>query len=205
MKIPEILFKDWFWLAVIGVVIIIHYFFGKSPAPYKPGKFFLKHKQAIKRGVDIFVILVVVFSWSIPLKMVLMPLLNPSSASISFAEEFKIYIASSSAVTAIGISGSTGVLIGLLSTFRSNLTKIKRIILLVITLMPIIFTGLALLSFPGENAEFSRSTIKMGFVNFSVCMMVNGPAIFAGQHFTRVMWSLMQKLKLVAGEFPDWG
>ena len=203
LKIPEILFTDWFWLAVIAVVIVIHYFFGKPPVPPKPSKFFLKHKKAITRVTDIFVISVVVCGWSIPLMMALKPLLNPSSTPISVAEEVKSNIAISS-IVATGISGSTGALIGLLSTFTSNLTKTKRIILLVISLMPILFTGLTLLSFPLENAESFRSTIKIGLGSFFWCMVVNGPAIFAGQHFTSVMWLLMRKLKLVSGERPDW-
>ena len=203
LRIPEMLFNEWFWLTIIVIGIAIHYFFGKPPAPRKPNKFFFKHKQTITRGLDIFIIFVVVFNWFIPLKIVLRPLLTPSSTALSFAEELKIYIAFSS-VTAIGISGSTGVLIGLLSAFRSILTKTKRIILLAVSLMPIAFIALLLLTAPVEWADLSPSTIKIGLISFFWCMVINGPAIFAGQHFTRVMWSLMHKLKLVSGEYPEW-
>jgi len=99
-------------------------------------------------------------------------------------------------------SGFLGVFIGLLSVFQSNLTKVKRIILLVISLLPIIFTILLLLINHTKEPADSWSTIKLGLGASFGCWLINGPAIVIGKHFLPVAWNILCKLRFVSGEYP---
>jgi hypothetical protein len=206
LKIPKILFNGWFWLAIIAILIAIHYFWGKAPPPKKPGKFYLKHKKTITRITDIFLISVFLLGWftilyrSLPIAFE--PIFNPPSSPLPLAEHFKSALGLFSTV-AIPILGTSGMLIGMLSIFQSNLTKGKRIILIVISLLPIVFTVLLLLITGTEIPEARWSTIKLGLGALAVCWVFNGPAIITGTHFIKVSWAIMRRLKLVSGNLPE--
>jgi len=100
------------------------------------------------------------------------------------------------------ISGFSGFFIGLLSVFQSNLTKAKRIILVVISLLPIIFTILLLLINLTREPADSWSTIKLGLGASFSCWLINGPAIIIGKHFIQVAWAILRALRLVSEEYP---
>ena len=91
--------------------------------------------------------------------------------------------------------------IGMLSIFQSNLTKVKRGILLVISILPIMFTVLLLLIDPTEKPEDSYSVIELCLGSLAGCWMVNGPAIILGKHFFPACWGIMHKLRLVSGDY----
>lgn len=205
LTIPTIFFKGWFWLSLMAIVIVIHYFWGKTPPPPKPSKFFAKHKKTIYKIANIFLIFVVSFAW-VPIiyfstAIALESIFNPSpkpeplSESLRFALAFLL-------IGAIPASGTSGALIGLLSVFHSNLTKGKRTILLIASLLPLIFTILLLLINYTEKPEDCRSIIRLGLGSLAGCWIINGPAIIVGKHFVRVAWSALRILKLVSGDFP---
>jgi hypothetical protein len=205
LTVPKILFNVWFWMAIMAVVIAIHYVWGKPPPPPRKNAFFEKHKQSIIRMTDIFLITVILFGWApliyMSVPMALEPLLNPPRVPLPLTEELKYALAFFS-TGAIYASGTSGVLFGFLRIFQSNLNKVKRLILLVISLLPIVFTALLIFTTPVKEPQYFWSVIKSGLGSFFGCLVVNGPAIVAGQHFIRVAWLLMRKLKLSSGEFP---
>jgi hypothetical protein len=204
LSIPTIFSNVWFWLAIVAVIIVIHYFFGKAPQPCKINPFFKKHKQSIKRTMDIFLIFVILLGW--------VPFLYLSiSTSVESILKYThisnhILVTGPISVFAIGataLSGGSGVLIGLLSVFESNLTKNKRLILSVVSVLPVCFITLALLTTRFDNPESKWTLVKIGLGSLALCWLFNGSAIITGKHIIRVSWLLMRKLKLVSGEFPE--
>jgi len=206
LTIPKIFFNYWLWFALIAIVIAVHFFWGKTPPPPKQSKFFAKHKKTIYRIADIFLILVILFGWvtiiymstSAALESIMLNRtynIEPLSESLRFA-------LASFLISAIPISGISGVCIGSLSVFYSNITKVKRIILLIISLLPIIFTILLLLIKPTEEPELFWLTIKLGLGASFGCWLINGPAIIIGKHFFRAWWAILRALRLVSGDYP---
>jgi hypothetical protein len=199
-SMPTIFASFWFWASIMAVIIAIHYFWGKTPPPAKPGKFFLKYKKTIYNLTDALIILFVVLFWL----LMVIPSINTIRQALSDPEPVKaisLPFALSSFFTAIiDVLGLSGLLLGLLSIFHSNLAAIKRLILLFISLLPISFTILALLVCPAEDRW---STFKLGLISSFICWLINGPAIIIGKHFIVVSWMVMRALRLVSGEFPS--
>lgn len=97
----------------------------------------------------------------------------------------------------ITISGLSGML-GLLSVFQSNLTKTKRVVLLVICLLPMTFTILAL-ALMIDKIEESWSLMKLGLMFSFISFVFNGPAIIVGRHLFQVMRTILRTLRLLPG------
>jgi len=200
LTIPTIFSNQWFWLSLMAVVIALHYFWGKTPPPPKPSKFFTKHKKTITKIGDIFLIsiilLIICLQWfSFPINTALKDFSElPRIGTLELRLICSIFL-----ITMIICSGTAGGLIGLLSVFRSNLTKAKRIILLIVSLLPLTVTIIALSITTTENLW---SFIKIGLIYSSTCWIFNGPAIIAGKHFFWVSWKLLCKLRLASGDYP---
>lgn len=200
LTIPNIFFNIWFWFALIVVIIVINFFRGKSPPPPpKPSKFFAKHKKTITRITDILIICTVLLFGCLlllyPLSIIFTALSKPQAIrAIDLQFAWPAFF-----TTMIVCSGFSGFFIGFLSVFQSDLSKIKRIILLIICLLPPAFTIIALLIEPTEK---SWSLIKFGLTYSSICWLINGPPIIMGKHFVALSWNIMRKLRLVSGEHP---
>ncbi|MGA2172112.1 MAG: hypothetical protein ABSG82_03740 [Sedimentisphaerales bacterium] len=186
-KMPKVFFNAWLWIGIAAVLLAIRYFFGKPQQPRKPSEFYLKHKKTIMRTTDVFLILVILFGW--------IPLIYSNELIMGSVAVFAVW----GTIT----SGISGGLIGLLSVFQSNLTRRKRLILFVVSILPVCFTILALMTVRFDEPETIWLTAKLGFWASVFCWLINGSAIITGQRFTRIVWSLMRKLKLVSGEFPE--
>lgn len=202
LSISKIFFNAWFWLTFVAIIIAIHYFWGKTPPPPKPNKFFTKHKKTITKITDIFLVCTVLFLCLIlifPVSQVFRALSEPQpikAIDLHFAWViFFTYM--------IIISGQTGVLIGFLSVFHSNLTKVKRVFLTIISLLPILFTVLLLLTGPVGEPGYPWSVVKFGVVSLISCWFFNGPAIIVGKHFLQVAWTVMRSLRLVSGDYTE--
>lgn len=199
LTIPKIFFNSLFWLAFMVVIIAIHYLWGKTPPPPKPSKFFTKHKKRITKIVDVGIICFVLIYSSImlffPIAEIFYAVRMPESiraTDLRFAwAAFFLF--------AIVVSGPSGMFIGILSVFQSNITRIKRIILLIICLLPIVFTVLELLISTQDNP---RIVILICLQNSLGSWLVNSPAIITGKHFLPVSWNIMRKLRLVSGDYP---
>ncbi len=204
IAVPEIFYKGWFWWVILLGFVVVVYFVRKKhpPAPPKPSKFYNKHKKSIAKILDVFLIIIVVLGWVpilyMSLSIAVEPIFNPSYRPEMRVESFRTALAFF-LIPAIPLSSVSSVLIGILSVFQSNLTKVKRIILLIICLLPSVFTIIALLIEPTDKPW---SLIKLGLIYSCICWVINGPAIITGKHFFRVWWAIMRALRLVSGEYP---
>ena len=186
----------------MAIIAAIHFFWGKTPHPPKPSKFFTKHKKTINKVMDVciicFVLVYCLLLMSFPVRQIFGALHAPQPIrAIDFHFALAFFL-----MNLIIISGLSGFFIGLLSVFQSNLTKVKRIILFVISLLPIIFTILLLLINHTKEPANSWSTIKLGLGASFGCWLINGPAIIIGKHFFRVSWAILRALRWVSGEYP---
>ncbi len=200
IAIPKILFNGWFWIGLMAIIIIIHFFWGKTPPPPKPNKFFTKHKKTITKICDIFLIFAVLFGWLLLIPNQVMQVLHAQNTpqQIRATEIHSAW--AMLLMLMIACSGLSGALIGLLSVFQSNLTKVKRTILLIICLLPMSFTIVLLPIQPLDNLW---TTIKLGLIYSSICWIINGPAILTGKHFLQMSWAILRKLRLVSGDYQD--
>lgn len=201
-NIPKVLYSEWLWLAIIVVVITIHYFFGKPPPPpQKPNEFFLKHKKTINLALDSILVLMLVFYWMIMSYCTTSPIrgwpkdIPPNPDMNRFALKFFLAFA-------VSDCSWSALMIGMLSVFQSNLTRLKRLLLLLISILPIPLIILSCLVTPHEKTEELQRIVTTGLYSLVICWVFNGPAIITGKHFFRVAWLLLRKLKLVSGEYP---
>ena len=209
ITIANIFFKEWFWLviAIPAIIIVCIHRWKHPPPPPKPRKFLTEHKKTTYKIYDIFLIAIVVLEWvptiymsaSIAVESILSNRtynIEPLSESLRFA--LAIFL-----ICAIPTSSVSAGLIGILSVFQLNITKAKRIILLVISLLPIIFLILFLFINHPEKPVDSRLAIKLSLVSLLGCWLINGPAIITGKHFFQGWWALLCKLRLVSGGYPE--
>jgi hypothetical protein len=200
--IPKILFKQFFWW-IIAFVLIIAFLFArkKSPPPF-PGarksieKFCEKHEKRITKISDIF--------W---ICMILLMAYFSYFMLFTFRADFKIQSESESIrimslqtnrmllfSTLIIWSGVSGFFVGFLSVFQSNITRIKRIILLIVCLLPILFTVIQVLT---GYTESLWSTVQSCICFSAYSWIINMPAVLTGKSFSELMENIHKKIKLM--------
>ncbi len=199
LSIPKLLFSYWFWFAILFFVWIIHYFWGKTPPPPKPNKFFIKHKKTISKVTDIFIILFLVLLWTTLMVMPITKIIKAFSnieptRTIDIKFAFQTLL-----INIIPALGWTCFSIGFLSFFQTNITKAKRVILLGFCLLPVVPTIIELLITDIDNYWM---VIRLCLMSSSTAWIINFPAIIMGKPFTPILWSIMQRLRLVSGDFP---
>jgi len=201
LTVPKIFFNVWFWMAIIAVVAVIHYFWGKTPPPpRKPGKFYLKHKKTITKITDVFIILFILVSCLLLMSFPVIRIFDALFKSPQPSRAIDLHFAWAYLfIKMIICSGFSAMFIGMLSIFQSNLTKVKRLILFIICLLPMVFTIITLLI---ETTEEPWSTVRLGLIFSCNGWVINGPAIILGKHFFPVSWSIIRKLRLVSGDYP---
>lgn len=195
--IPEIFYKGWFWFGIaIPIAFIVHFLRKKSPPPFpKVGTIFKKYRRTILKILDILLICVILFLWLFLLsfnmdffKSLLQP--EPVRAEIQhFERQFLL-------ITLIIASGQSGVFLGLISVFQSNLTKTKRIILLFACLLPVIFTAFLLLT---DKILGYGSIIRLCLYSSFLSWFFNSPAIFLNKPFSQLIEGIVQISKLMFG------
>ena len=167
-----------------------------SATPTAPPKatIFVKHRKLIRKLCDIFLICILLFNLLLFMRIAIPILIDnifkpPSEPEIRAghvqATWFILLMAT------ICFSGLSGMLVGLLSVFQSNLTKAKRLILLIVCLVPIAATILALIIGPYEHAG---SVLKLALISSLGCLLINGPAVLAGRPFFQIMNVFVTKL-----------
>lgn len=87
-------------------------------------------------------------------------------------------------ITLLFFSVIIALMIGLLSPFQKDLSKPKRVFLLIICVLPMVFTVIALVV---EPSGFSWRNIKLYLGSLLACWIVNGPAIILGKTFIEFM------------------
>ncbi|MHC4462541.1 MAG: hypothetical protein ACYS6W_02425 [Planctomycetota bacterium] len=155
---------------------------------------FVKHRKLIRKLCDIFLICILLFNlllfMHIAIPILIKNIFNPPSepeirAGHVEATWFILLTAT------ISLSGLSGVLIGLLSVFQSNLTKVKRGFLLIIIVLPLASFISALLIDPHEDPW---SILKLGLLSLLGCLLVNGPAVLIGKTFFQIINIFVTKL-----------
>jgi hypothetical protein len=197
--LPKILFNQFFWWTIAFVLIVTFYFLRKKSPPPFPGarksieEFCKKHKKKITKISDIFVICIILLWSYIFLPIVLFDLRNPieSESTRTFVQHLGFMC---SFIWLTIWSGISGFWIGLLSIFHSNITIIKRIILLIICLLPIVFTILQMLT---EIIESPWSIIQ-NCLFFSVgSWIINMPSVIVGKSSFELLGNMVKKVQLM--------
>ena len=197
--IPEILYSQRFWLIVgFGLCVAVYFAMRKSPTSNpRIGKFIVKHKRDIKKIIDIFLIYMVLLWSYFPLSFVweiFRDLSESESIRTMSLQSDWMFLFSSLIIW----SGTSGFFVGCLSVFQSNITKIKRIILLIVCLLPIVFTVLHVLT---GITESPWSTVQLCIYCSASSWIVNMPAVLFGKDFFELSGNILQKVKLVFGHY----
>ena len=197
LTIPNIFFEGWIWFAIaIPVSIVLHFLMKKSPHPFpKVGKFCAKHTIGITKILDVLIISLILLSSLLPLSSV-----REVFSSLSYPEPIRktsLQFSWTMLFTSLIFwSGQSGLLVGFISFFNSNLTKTKRIILLIVCLFPIIFTVLLLLI---DNALGPWSIVQICLYSSLGSWIINTPLIFIGKNIFHVFGGILQKVKSLFG------
>ena len=178
--IPKILFSQYFWWIIAFALIVAFRFARKKGPPPFPGagKFFKKHEKSTIKICDIFWICTVLF-WS----------------SLAF---FMLFIFRKELMFIFSIlimwSGTSGFCVGNLSIFHSNITKKKRMILLIVCSLPIVFTILQVLT---GYTESYLSSIQLCLYSLLGSWIINMPAVIVGRSFFELLGNMAKKVKLM--------
>jgi len=203
MAIPGILYKEWFWLVMLLCLVAALSFARRKYPARSPSesKFFSRHKQTIRRAADLFLVACVVLITCPVLLISVQSIFDTASLPQPIrAMGLEAYSAGLSIVFMLW-SGLVGFVIGQLSTFQSNLTRRKRIVLLVMCLLPVAFMLAALAT---VIAELRWSIIQICVGVSWPSWVVNASAILTGEGFFRRLWWIKCKLGLARGDYPDW-
>jgi hypothetical protein len=92
-------------------------------------------------------------------------------------------------------------MIGLLPVFQTNVTRFKRIVLLILCLLPL---GFFLPSEAMAPSESGWIAVKSAPGCSVPGWVVNGPAILTGQPFLAVVWRVMRALRLLSCDYAEW-
>ncbi len=202
--IPEILYSQYFWWIIAFVLIVAFYFARrKSPLPFRGvGKFFEKHKRGITKITDILLICMVLL-----LSYLSYFLLHTVRKDFSVQLELEPYRTMSLQSNRMFLfsllviwSGVSGFFVGLLSVFQSNITKIKRIILLIVCLLPILFTAIQMLT---GYTESLWSTVQLCLYCSAGSWIINMPAVLVGKSFSEILGNIHKKVKLMFSHNAD--
>ncbi len=198
--IPQMFFEDWFWLVIVAGLLVVLHFIRKPysrPCPKShesPGKY----RKVVVAVTDAFLIGTVLFGCTVFLSALREDFrtwhdpLHPQAIRAMHRSLLFIDV--------VVWSGVLDPLIGSLSFFQSNLTRVKRIILLILCLLPALFTVPAVLTSPAEN----RWVVALLGVVFSAPGWIeNGPSVVTGQPLFDIVWRVMRKLHLASGDVPD--
>ena len=191
--ITEILYNHRFWLIVAFILIVaIRFARKKAPPPFPgAGKFFDRHKRDIKKITDLFIICTVLLWFPLFSVLDVFTVQSESEPTGIMTQQLDLVFTFTLLIVWSGISGF---LIGFLSLFRSKITKTKRIILLIVCLLPIVFTVLQILSGAKENLS---STVQLCLLSLVGSWIINMPAVIVGRSFFELLGNTAKKVKLM--------
>ena len=196
------LYRQYFWLIIAFVLLVaIHFAMKKSPSIF-PGvgkflnKFLKKHEKGITKINNIFWICMVLlwsyfwFSMLYIFRMDFTVLSESESIRTMFIKSDRCFLFS----ILIIWSGTSGFFVGFLSFFQSNITKIKRIILLIVCLLPILLTVIQVLTGTTESLWL---TIQL-CIYFSIySWIINMPSVLVGKSLSELLGNIHKKVKLM--------
>jgi hypothetical protein len=197
-SISHVFSNEWLWLTIglliSGTVLAIHRFRGGAPTNSNPPLFLTRHVKTIRlvwivaflSGVAVFVVYPSVLQFSHAL------------ASNGPTRQMELRFAWLSFFGGMAIASAWGgALVGMLPVFQTNMTRFKRIVLLVLCLLPMMFI---MLNSAAASSELDWPVIR----SFSVpCWVINGPAVLTGQPLFQVVGRIMRKLRLTSGDHSE--
>jgi hypothetical protein len=206
--LPKILFSQYFWWIIAFVLLVTFLFVRKKNPPPFPGarksirKFCKKHEKRITKISDIFwicmILLMAYFLYFIlsTFRMDFSVLSESESIRTKFIKSDRWFIFS----TLIIWSGISGFFVGFLSFFQSNITKIKRIILLIVCLSPIVFTVIQVLI---DAIESLWWTIELCLFFSAGSWIINMPTVLVGKSSFELFEDILKKSKLILSHHTD--
>jgi len=202
---PKILFSQYFWWTIAFVLIVAFIFVRKKSPPPFPGtgksirKLCKKHEKRITKIFDIFVICLVLLWSYILLPIVWIDLKNPiESDSTRTLVQHLGFMCSFIWLTIW--SGISGFWIGFLSIFHLNITIKKRITLLTVCLLPIIFTILQLLT---DIIESPWLIVQVCFFFSIGSWIINMPAVIVGKSSFELLGNMVKKVQLMLNHHAE--
>ena len=202
--IPGFLYEDWFWLAILlGLFILLRFAKrrGRYPPPFpRIAAFLTRHQKHIVRATDLFIVVSVVLFGGFLLSFLVTDMVKALSAPLPVRATRLQYTWLGGLGAMIFWSGMAALLIGLLSPFHSNLTRRKRVFLLLLCLLPVALTALALAT---ASADVRWSMIQLGAAACSPGWIVNAPPILVGQHCIDFGRRILCKLHLVSSDLSS--
>jgi NO-binding membrane sensor protein with MHYT domain len=209
LAIPRLLYEEWVWMAIclplLAAILAIRHF-RREPLP-KPHPFFVKHRKTIRRVSDIVVIcsvsaMVAFVVWSSFWDLVASPAEDEFIRQSDWQSAWLIFTGGM-----MGVSAWGGLMVGLLSVFQTSITTCKRIVLLILCLLPVAFTVVTL-SRISSGLDWQEvlgwRAVPLIILVALPCWLVNGPPVLTGQPFSRIMWRLMRKLNLAPADYSEW-
>lgn len=192
---PKILFSQYFWWTIAFVLIVAFLFVRKKSPPPFPGakKFFKRHERRFTKITDLLVICMVLLWSYIFLPFVWDDIRNPTESESTQTLIQQLGFMSTFIFLTIW-SGISGFWIGLLSIFYTNITTQKRIILLIVCLLPIIFTILQLLT---DILESPWLIVQVCFYFSIGSWIVNMPAVITGKSSFELLGNMVKKVQLM--------
>ena len=206
--LPKILFNQYFWWTIAFVLIVAFLLVRKkSPPPFPKArksieKFCKKHEKRITKISDIFwicmILLLAYFLYFMlsTFRMDFSVLSESDPIRTKFIKSDRWFLFS----TLIIWSGISGFFVGFLSFFESNITKIKRIILLIVCLFPVVFMVIQVLI---DAVESLWWTIELCLFFSAGSWIVNMPAVLVGKSSFELLGNTIQKVKLVLGHHAE--
>ena len=203
-SIPEMFSQGRFWLAIMASLLVLLCFVReRCPRPVPKSREFLSRYRkrvikAIATATDALLIGAVLFGVLIFLSALredFRVLRDPSYLRAIWAMYLSLLF-----IDVVVWSGVLGALIGPLSFFQANLTKFKRIVILILCLLPVLFTVPALLTSPAEKRWV---VALLGVVFCAPGWIENGSSVVTGQPLFDIVWRVMRKPHLVSGDLPD--
>jgi hypothetical protein len=188
---------EWPLWVLYGVAILVSLYLArrmrkKGLDPYPTREKFEKHKKTIDKvtnifcgGVIILAAAVMIFGISLPLREIINPI-APLDEKTQILELGLVFM------QLTWFLGLTSFFIGMTTYFQQNLTKKKRIILLIVSIVPVCF--FITWAFIDDGTP-SLTKLKFAFSYCSGIAIINGPGIVSGTSFFELATKIYNKFE----------
>ena len=196
--IQEIIPYTFSFVVMFGIIAtsMVHFHkLDKDIETIKKHSFVAKHNKTISFVGNIFLLIAIVVVFYLKFKIPLKSNFNYLKRSNSINIQRLLSVTQSLLGAITGFIGMSGSFAGFFTFFRYDITKTKRIILLIICLIPIILTAINLLICPylGRWSVESDLLLKLGIQSFLSVFLINGATIILGKHIMTIGYDLTRK------------
>jgi hypothetical protein len=193
----KLLSTQWTWLVVYGVAILASIYLARSMRkkgldPYPTRARAEAHKKTIGKVTNIFIAAVIIlgaFVTANSIYFVLKDFITPTVPPDGKTQRIAIGII---LMQLAWFVGSTVFFTGMTTYFQQNLTTKKRIILLIVSILPLCF--FIAWVFIDDGTPY-LTKLKGAFSYFGGIAIINGPGIVSGISFFDLMTAFSNKLR----------